>query len=204
MTDLDWVDDYYDDIAAEYDESRGGRERALAVAGAIASLVTPSGRCLDVAGGTGIVSAELAAMGWSVVVVDQSAGMLTRASGRLPGRALQAAADRLPVRTASVDLVTVVWMLNIVSVEVADRVLVDAARVLRPGGSLVTTVDKELAHAATTAVRSDDDERIGDVCAGLGLLRAGSATFSAPSPWGSARAGNPLFRVAAFRRTERD
>jgi hypothetical protein len=113
--------------------------------GAITSLVTSPGRCLDVAGGTGIVS-----------------------------------------------------------VEVADRVLVEAERVLRPGGSLVTTVDKELAHAATTAVRSDDDERIGDACAGLGLLRAGSATFSAPSPWGSAGAGNPLFRVAAFRRRAGD
>jgi hypothetical protein len=27
MTDLDWVDDYYDDIASEYDESPDGRER---------------------------------------------------------------------------------------------------------------------------------------------------------------------------------
>jgi ubiquinone/menaquinone biosynthesis C-methylase UbiE len=115
------------------------------VAGAITSLVTSPGRCLDVAGGTGIVS-----------------------------------------------------------VEVADRVLVEAERVLRPGGSLVTTVDKELAHAATTAVRSDDDERIGDA-----VRRAGSAprwisAFSAPSPWGSAGAGNPLFRVAAFRRRAGD
>jgi ubiquinone/menaquinone biosynthesis C-methylase UbiE len=204
MTDLDWVDDYYDEVAADYDESRGGRERARAVTEAIASLVSPPGRCLDVAGGTGIVSAELSAAGWSVVVLDQSSGMLTRASERLPGRALRAAADRLPVRDASVDLVTVVWMLNIVSVEAADRVLAEAARVLRPGGSLVTTVDKELAHAATTAVRSDDDVRLGSVCAGLGLLRTGSATFSAPSPWGSARAGHPLFRIAAFRRTGGD
>ena len=211
MSDLSWVPTYYDDVASSYDESRGGVERARAVVRAVGTLVRPPGpsvaaaasrreRCLDVAGGTGIVSAELAAAGWSVVVLDRSAGMLAEAAGRLPGRVLRADADRLPVRTASLDLVTIIWMLNLLDVATADAVLAETARVLRPGGRLVLTADKELAHASTTTVRSDDSERLGTVLPGWGLDPAGTATFSAPSPWGSARVGDPLFRLAAYRR----
>ncbi len=210
MGDLSWVPSYYDDVAGEYDESRGGVDRARAAVRSISTLVQPPGpsavaatrgsRCLDVAGGTGIVSAELAAAGWSVSVLDRSAGMLAEAARRLPGRVLRADADRLPVRDASLDLVTIIWMLNLLDVATADAVLAETARVLRPGGRLVVTVDKELAHADTTTVRSDDDQRLGAVLADQGLTRAGAATFTAPSPWGSARAGDPLFRLAAFRR----
>lgn len=200
MSDLSWVPRYYDDVAGEYDESRGGVDRARAVVQAIGTLVQPPGRCLDVAGGTGIVSAELAAAGWTVAVLDRSAGMLAEAGRRLPGRVLRADADRLPFRDGGLDLITIIWMLNLLTVETADAVLAEAARTLRPGGRLVVTVDKELAHAETTAVRSDDDRRLGPLLAGFGLTRAGSATFTAPSPWGSARDGDPLFRLAAFRR----
>lgn len=195
-----WVADYYDEIATDYDESRGGRERAQAAAAAVGSLAGPPGLCLDVAGGTGIVSAELAAAGWSVVVLDQSIGMLHEAGRRLPGRAVQASATRLPVQDHRLDLVTVIWMLNLVSVETADAVIAESARVLRPGGRLVVTVDKELAHAATTAVVSDADQRVADVASAVGLDRAGQASFTAPSPWGSARDGDPEFRLSCFRR----
>lgn len=209
MGDLSWVPRYYDDVAGEYDESRGGVDRARAVVRAIGTLVEPPGvaaaatrqlHCLDVAGGTGIVSAELAAVGWTVAVLDRSAGMLAEAARRLPGRVLRADADRLPFRDGGLDLITIIWMLNLLTVETADHVLAEAARTLKPGGRLVVTVDKELAHAEATAVRSDEDSRLGPLLAGFGLTRAGSATFTAPSPWGSARDGDPLFRLAAFRR----
>ncbi len=200
MGDLSWVPRYYDDVAGEYDESRGGVERARAVVAAISTLAQPPGHCLDVAGGTGIVSTELTAAGWSVAVLDRSAGMLAEAAARLPGRVLRADADRLPVRAASLDLVTIIWMLNLLDVPTADAVLAETARVLRPGGWLVVTVDKELAHASTTTVRSDDDRRLGELLPAWGLTRSGAATFSAPSPWGSSREGDPLFRLAAFRR----
>jgi septum formation protein len=62
---------YYDAEAAVYDETRGGGDRARAAAAAVASLVSPPGRLLDVAGGTGSVSAELAALGWDVTVTDR-------------------------------------------------------------------------------------------------------------------------------------
>jgi ubiquinone/menaquinone biosynthesis C-methylase UbiE len=89
---------YYDTEAPVYDETRGGTDRAEAAADAIDSLVPGTGTALDVAGGTGIVSAELAARGWTVLVADASVGMLGVAASRLPGRVLAADAAALPVR----------------------------------------------------------------------------------------------------------
>ena len=62
--------DYYDREAPVYDESRGGSARALAAADAVTRIVPAGGLLVDVAGGTGIVSAALAAAGFDVVVVE--------------------------------------------------------------------------------------------------------------------------------------
>ncbi|HET7682288.1 MAG TPA: class I SAM-dependent methyltransferase, partial [Marmoricola sp.] len=124
----------YDAEAGVYDESRGGRDRARAAAAAVLALVPAGGTALDVAGGTGIVSAELADAGFEVVVADLSLGMLSVAATRLPGRTIAAAAERLPVRDACVDVVTTIWLLHLVPIAVADTVIAEAARVLRPGG----------------------------------------------------------------------
>lgn len=189
---------YYDVAAVGYDESRGGRERARAAAEAIATLVPPGGRCLDIAGGTGIVSSELAAQGRSVFLVDLSFGMLSVAAQRLPGRVVQGLGDRLPIADRSVDLVTVIWMLNLIPSSVVDAVLAEAGRVLRVGGHLVITVDKELAHSATQSDRNDSDERVTAVLAAQRMTRVGTTTFSGRSPWGSSSDGDPVFRLAAF------
>ena len=191
---------YYDAEAGEYDDSRGGIERARAAAAAIDALVPAGGRCLDVAGGTGIVSAELAAQGRSVFVMDLSAGMLDQAATRLPGRVFQADATALPVADGSVDLVTVIWMLNVVPGVVVDAVLAESARVLAPGGHFVATVDKELAHAQTRTHDNDADERVTAVLADHGLVRVGGTTFTGRSPWGSTTDADPVFRLAVFRR----
>ncbi len=190
---------YYDAEAAVYDESRGGVDRARAAADAISSLVPAGGRALDVAGGTGIVSAELAAQGRDVLVADLSRGMLVLAGERLPGRALVASADRLPVATGAVDLVTMVWLLHLLPTERADAALAEAARVLRPGGHVVATVDKHQAHGRSGA-ESDDRARLIAVAAGLGLESAGAATFSGRSRWGSANEGDPVFSLVALRK----
>jgi ubiquinone/menaquinone biosynthesis C-methylase UbiE len=189
---------YYDTEAGDYDESRGGAERGRAAATAIARLVPPGGRCLDIAGGTGIVSAELAAQGRFVAVVDLSYGMLSVAARRLPGRVVQGLGDRLPVADRSVDLVTCIWMLNLVPPAVVDAVLAEASRVLRYGGHLVITVDKELAHSLTAPGGNDNDERVTEVLRPHGLARIGTTTFSGRSPWGSTTGGDPVFRLAAF------
>jgi ubiquinone/menaquinone biosynthesis C-methylase UbiE len=193
-------EEYYDAEAGSYDESRGGLRRAQEAAAAIATLVPSGGRCLDVAGGTGIVSAELAAQGRSVFVLDGSAGMLGEAARRLPGRALRASAERLPVRDGSVELVTIIWMLNLLPNPLVDAVLAEAVRVLAPDGRLVLTVDKELSHSHVRHSDNDATERVTPLLADIGASAAGTATFRAPSPWGSAIGGDPEFRLAAFRR----
>ena len=191
---------YYDAEAGVYDETRGGVERARAAAEAVTALVPAGGRLLDVAGGTGIVSAELAACGFDVVVTDLSHGMLGVAAGRLPGREVVASADRLPVADASVDVVTVVWLLHLLPIPVADRVLAESARVLRPGGHLVMTVDKDLAHRRVRRTGADAADRVAQVAHRLGLQFVGQDSFRGRSKWGSTDGGDPVFPVAAYRR----
>ena len=188
---------YYDREAAVYDESRGGAERARNAAVAVATLLPPGGRLLDVAGGTGIVSAELAAQGRDVLVVDLSIGMLRLAGERLPGRVAATRADVLPVADVSVDAVTAIWVLHLLPPEVADRVVAEAARVLRPGGRLVTTVDKHRAHGRDGG-DADHRERVLAVAARHGLRPAGETAFSGRSQWGSAGDGDPVFPLAAL------
>lgn len=189
----------YDDEAERYDATRGGQERARAAAAAVAELVPGTGTAVDVAGGTGSVSAELGRLGWSVLVADTSAGMLRVAGRRLPGRVLQATATRLPLRSASVDLVTTIWLLHLLRVSEADQVVAEAARVLRPGGAFVTTVDKDLAHGRARRTNGDHRERIEQVARRLGLTATGSTMFEATTQWASGPHGQ-RFPVAAFRR----
>ena len=191
---------YYDAQARVYDETRGGVQRAEAAVTAIGSLLLAGGRLLDVAGGTGIVSARLAAVGYDVVVADLSLGMLQVAAERLPGRAMVSSAERLPVRDGSVDVVTMVWLLHLLPIPSADAVLAESARVLRAGGHLATTVDKDLAHGRVRRTTADHAERVAAVAARHGLRLCGQSSFSAPSSWGSATDADPVFPVAAYRK----
>jgi ubiquinone/menaquinone biosynthesis C-methylase UbiE len=191
---------YYDAEAAVYDESRGGRERARAAAEAVTVLVPARGVALDVAGGTGIVAAELAVRGFDVVVADLSPGMLALADERLPGRAVLASAERLPVRDESVDVVLTIWLLHLLTVPVADEIVAEAARVLRPGGHLVTTVDKDLAHGRVRRTGADAADRVAMVAARHWLHLVGQESFSGRSAWGSVSGGDPVFPLAAYRK----
>jgi ubiquinone/menaquinone biosynthesis C-methylase UbiE len=190
---------YYDAEAPAYDESRGGSARARAAADAVLELAPARGVCLDVAGGTGIVSAELAARGLEVLVADRSTGMLQVAATRLPGRVLAADATRLPLPEGSVDLVTAVWLLHLIPGR-ADAVVAEAVRVLRPGGMFVTTVDKDLAHRSTRRNDADERERVTAVLDALGLRPAGVTSFRGDTRWPTAGDGQQTFAVAAFRK----
>lgn len=189
----------YDDEAERYDLTRGGEERARTAAAAVAELAPGTGTAVDVAGGTGSISAELARLGWSVLVSDASLGMLGVARRRLPGRVFRATATRLPVRPASVDLVTTIWLLHLLSVAEADRVLAEVARVLRPGGVYVTTVDKDLAHGRVRRTNGDHRERVELAGRRIGLAATGSTVFDGQTQWASGPGGQ-RFPVAAFRR----
>ncbi|MEU7001150.1 class I SAM-dependent methyltransferase [Nonomuraea sp. NPDC046570] len=152
----------YDLEAAVYDETRGGLPRAQAAASAVLGLLPTGARTLlDVACGTGLVTRELATNtgpgsagcgggGVQVLGVDASVGM-ARVAARRVG-VVVGDGRRLPVRDAAVDAVTTIWLLHLLPD--ARPLIAEAARVLRPGGVYLTTVDKDAAHE----VASDIDD----------------------------------------------
>lgn len=99
---------------------------------------------LDIGCGAARNAVPLAERGWHVLATDLSWAMLeaarTRASTGGTRHSLllaHAPMDALPVRTASVDLVVAHGIWNLATSDASFRTAVrDAARVLRPGGSL--------------------------------------------------------------------
>ncbi|MFJ7204928.1 class I SAM-dependent methyltransferase [Streptomyces sp. NPDC098789] len=137
----------YDAQARDYDATRGGAPRARAAAEALLGLLPPGTRTLlDLGCGTGIVTARLARPGLRVIGADSSYGMAARAARRgVP--VVLASGTRLPVRTAALDAVGAVWLLHLLRAPgLVEALVAEAARVLRPGGAFLTTVDKDAAH----------------------------------------------------------
>jgi SAM-dependent methyltransferase len=91
-------------------------------------------RVADVGAGTGKLAAVIAATGREVVAVDPDAGMLRKLEDAHPGiRTLVGSAERLPLDDASVDAVAFGQAWHWVD---PPRAAPEAARVLRPGGTL--------------------------------------------------------------------
>ncbi|GHF66448.1 methyltransferase [Kitasatospora xanthocidica] len=197
----------YDREAREYDASRGGEARAEAAATAVERLLPADTRTvLDVACGTGIVTARLLRPGRTVLGIDRSPGMLRLAERRLArrgpaGAVARADATRLPVRTGGADAVVLIWLLHLLPS--AGPVLAEARRVLRPGGALITTVDKnaaaftepsDLAELTAPLRRrhapraTDDADRLTRQAAALGLHPAGGTAFTGAGQGRSPRA----------------
>jgi SAM-dependent methyltransferase len=177
--------------ADDYDATRGGEERAAAAAGAIEQLLPERTRTVvDLACGTGIVTRLLRHPQRTVVGLDRSPGMLARAAHRLPRRVVLGDATRLPLAPSCVDAVVIIWLLHLLPD--AAPVLAEAARVLRPGGVLITTVDKnqaaftvpsdvaEVTRSARASYARNATDRFASVvaeAAGLGLRPAGETGF---------------------------
>ncbi|WP_329294953.1 class I SAM-dependent methyltransferase [Streptomyces pseudovenezuelae] len=140
----------YDKEADAYDVTRGGEPRAAAAAEAVLGLIpADTRRLLDVACGTGIVTRRLAAArpGTRVTGADLTYGMARTAAVRLPGAVVLADSRALPFPDSVFDAVTSVWLLHLLDrPEDVRAVVAECARVLRPGGVYVTTVDKAAAH----------------------------------------------------------
>ncbi|GAA0607961.1 septum formation inhibitor Maf [Kribbella sandramycini] len=188
--------------AARYDETRGGEPRAQAAAQAVHALLpTGTNRVLELAVGTGIVGAELVALGHLVHGFDLSADMLRHAKVRLPGHVAVGDAGVLPVGDRRVDAVVAVWLLHLV--DDSEVVLGEVARVLRPGGVFVTTVEKTEASRfadgrGPNEVRSQDGlTRLVARAAAYGLVLDGATSFVGP---GRGAGAEPVYPVVRFRR----
>ncbi|MFI1992850.1 class I SAM-dependent methyltransferase [Actinoplanes sp. NPDC020271] len=127
----------YDEIADWYEHEfrpRTAAEDPLDIRHLLATLLGPGeGRCLEIGCGTGANAPAIRGLGWTVIGVDLSAGMLRHAAGRLP--TARADAARLPVRDGSLD--AVVTVLAHTDMPEYPAVVREAARVLRPGGAFV-------------------------------------------------------------------
>ena len=100
----------------------------------VSRLPRDGGRVLDVATGTGLVARELLGRGFRVTALDQSPEMLARARRRFGTRVdlVEASAESLPFRDASLDHLTFTYLLRYVDDPAAT--VAELARVVRPGG----------------------------------------------------------------------
>ncbi|MEU6527292.1 class I SAM-dependent methyltransferase [Streptomyces sp. NPDC046924] len=200
----------YDEEAERYDASRGGEPRAAAAAAAVLGLIPAGARdLLDAACGTGLVTRRLSAArdGLRVTGVDLAPAMVRRAAARLPGAVVRADGRRLPFGDARFDAVVSVWLLHLMSGPQDVRILVgECARVLRPGGVYVTTVDKGASHNVGSDIdavlaarpRSPVHDAAADVTARAaehGLVPAGQAVFQ-----GHGQGRSPRRTIADLRR----
>jgi len=182
----------YDKEADAYDATRGGEPRAAAAAEAVLGFVPQNAHSLlDVACGTGIVTRRLAAArpGLRVTGLDAAPAMVRRAAARVPGSVLLADSRQLPFPDRVFDAVTTVWLLHLVDgPQDAGAIIAECARVLRPGGVYITTVDKAAAHDVGSDIDAvlaprprrpaqDDADQVRAYAREFGLHPAGTARF---------------------------
>lgn len=128
----------FDEIAPLYDETRGGEARGDEYAADIDRLLPKGpGTVIEIGVGTGVVALGLRKRGRTVVGIDLSPQMLGRAVARLGPSVALGDAQLLPVRTAGADHAVAVWVLH--DVVDPDRLLQEAARVVRRGGKFVVS-----------------------------------------------------------------
>jgi ubiquinone/menaquinone biosynthesis C-methylase UbiE len=187
----------YDREAAHYDETRGGTARARAAAACVSTLAPTRGVLADIAGGTGIVAAELAAAGFDVIVVDQSIAMLGHASRRLAGRVVAGDSTMLPLAASSVDVAMTMWLLHLLpSADAVTSTVAEAARVVRAGGHYITTVDK---NQAPQGRQLDARATVERVAAAVGLRLSGESTYRGVGQQ-AADGREPVYTVLCFAR----
>ena len=142
--------------------------------------VRPGARVLDLAGGTGDLSALLAprvGSGGSVVLADVNRAMLERGRTRLIDRGFagnvryaRCDAEGLPFPDRSFDRVLIGFGLR--NVTRKERALAEAYRVLRPAGMLLVL---EFSHLTVPALRRAYDLYSFSVLPGLGRIVTGDA-----------------------------
>ncbi|WP_117208539.1 class I SAM-dependent methyltransferase [Allorhizocola rhizosphaerae] len=122
----DWYAEYIDGSASVFTERVHRMLRELLPHGNAQT-------CVDICCGTGAHARVLTELGWSPIGVDLSSGQLRHAAAKLPVACADAAA--LPIASGSVAAATCI----LAHTDVPDyaAVVAEAARILRPGGTLV-------------------------------------------------------------------
>jgi ubiquinone/menaquinone biosynthesis C-methylase UbiE len=154
-------------LAAVYDEGVAAYEKywapvlyrhALDLVNTVTSAAAPAPRIVvDVATGAGTLVPALrglAGSGGRVIALDRSHGMLRRIPPSVPR--VQADAAALPLRAASADVLVLAFVLFLLPD--AKLAVAEAARVMRPGGWLLTaTWGTQLNSGADIVVREELD-----------------------------------------------
>ena len=187
----------FDAMAEEYERGRPGWP-----SDAVAALLKRFGArtVLDLAAGTGKLTAVLARLAPDVVAVEPVAGM-RHVLARLPGvRVLDGTAEAIPLGDASVDAVFVAEAFHWFDLR---RAAGEIARVLRPGGSL----------AVLWNLAGDEGVPWFDEVVAVVLehrLEESGRTGHDSVPWREALEGEPRFgplqdeEVVHHQRTDRD
>ncbi len=149
----------FDRVADIYDETRGGQRRGDHFADSLAPWLAGS-KVVELGIGTGLIANGLQRHDIDVVGVDLSDAMMRRAVDRIGPRVAMADVDRLPFADDSVDSAYFVWVLHLVHDPAAT--LSEAARAVRPGGSVVTI---------TNGSKHDADDEIAPIIDALAPLR---------------------------------
>jgi SAM-dependent methyltransferase len=118
----------FEGVAEIYERSRPDYPAA-----AVRWLVGDANHVLDLGAGTGKLTRVLVETGVEVVAVEPSGAMLEQLRRAVGVEALQGTAESIPLRDASVDVVTVAQAFHWFNHQPALR---EIARVLRPGGCL--------------------------------------------------------------------
>jgi demethylmenaquinone methyltransferase/2-methoxy-6-polyprenyl-1,4-benzoquinol methylase len=164
------VEAMFDRIAPRYDRLNAlislGVHRRWKRAAVAALALAPGAVVIDLACGTGDLADDVARAGGRVVGVDLSAGMLREARRRVPSaRLVRADGAALPFPDASVDGITCGFALrNFVDL---GAVLVEMARVLRPGGRVALVEVDRPANALVRHAHGLYFERLVPLVGGL-------------------------------------
>jgi SAM-dependent methyltransferase len=145
-----WIDERraaviaaYDSLAATYDQDPYANDMQQAWISRLLSTIPPASTVLDAPCGTGRYFPLIAAAGHRVVGIDQSSGMLTRASSRNIAIELHhLGLQELPFGQRFDAVLTIDAMENI-SPEDWPLVLANLHRAVRPGAPLYLTVEED-------------------------------------------------------------
>ncbi|ELZ89255.1 class I SAM-dependent methyltransferase [Haloferax sulfurifontis] len=136
------VRDAYDSLADDYLDQRS--DDAPAVLDELADALDSGARVLDAGCGQGTPVTDALAADFDVVGVDFSREQLHLARQDVPAaRFAQGDMTALPVRSDSFDAVCAFYSVIHVPIAEHERVFAEFARVLRPGGTLLSTVGGE-------------------------------------------------------------